>query len=108
MIALATTPMELQTFSVGPFDLLRSLRRGPSGLLVRASTGKDGQHRVAVPFVTGRLVDLGVNLLETNCGRPRLRPSRRVVDGYLVVDRVRSHTGEAFNQMQVSSGPKKV
>src|SRR5437879_6538056 len=47
--------------------------------------------------MAGRLVDLGLNLLERNDGRPGLRPGLRVVDRDLVVDGIRSHTGEALN-----------
>jgi hypothetical protein len=57
--------------------------------------------RFLIAFVARVLVQARVALLQPNERRPRLRPHRRVVDSYLVVDAVGRDACEAFDEMQV-------
>src|SRR3989442_13753281 len=69
--------------------------------LLCATNGEDGLDCVPIPLMAGKLEDLGLNLLEANGGRPGFGPRRCVLDGDVVLDRVRGHAREAFNQMQI-------
>ena len=54
-----------------------------------------------VPFMAGVLVDLLVRSLQRNHHRPRRGPHRRILERQSVLESVRGHTPEPFNQPQV-------
>src|SRR5215471_6332090 len=85
------------------FALWETLEIGDSEqtplLFSRAGGGEDAHDDVSISFVAGDLVNILLRLPEMDFRRPRFGPGCRVIDRYLIFDRVGRSAGEAFNHV---------